>query len=226
MSKTAFTVDVARRDQLGSAACRRLRRAGQVPAVVYGMGLDPFPVSVSPRRIDEVLTSDTGRNTIFDLKLADGGGEQSRAAMIKDLTRDPVTSAVLHVDFVRVDLSQAVQVEVPIHLVGESEGVKIGGNLEQIHRVVLVECLPGDIPESLDVDISPLQIGDQVHVSDLAIPEKVTLLTDLDQVLLLIAAPVAEEEEETEEAAEAAEAEGEAAPAEGEEGSGSTDPAS
>ncbi len=221
MSKTAFTVDVARRDQLGSAACRRLRRAGQVPAVVYGMGLDPFPVSVSPRRIDEVLTSDTGRNTIFDLKLADGAGAQSRAAMIKDLTRDPVTSKVLHVDFVRVDLSQTVQVEIPVHLVGESEGVKLGGNLEQIHRTVLVECLPGDIPESLDVDIAPLRIGDQIHVSDLAIPEGVTLLSDPDQVLLLIAAPVAEEE--TAEEGAAAEAEGEAAPSEGEEGSGSSD---
>ena len=220
MSKTAFTVDVARRDQLGSAACRRIRRAGSVPGVVYGMGLDPFPISVSPRRIHEVLTSDTGRNTIFDLQLTDGDTVQSRAAMIKELTRDPVTSSVMHVDFVRVDLTQTVQVAVPIHLVGESAGVKLGGNLEQIHREVHVACLPGDIPQSLDFDITALAIGDQIHVRDLVIPDNVTLLDELDQVLALIAAPVAEETP--------AEGEAEAATAEpaagaGAEGSGATD---
>ena len=220
MSKTAFTVDVARREQTGSAACRRLRRAGLVPAVVYGMGLDPFPVSVSPRRIDEVLTSNTGRNTIFDLKLGDGGEAQSRAARIKDLTRNPVTSAVMHVDFVRVDLTQTVQVSIPIHLLGEAAGVKEGGNLELIHREVPVECLPGDIPESLDIDVSGLNIGDQIHVRDLTIPENVTLLADPEQVLALVAAPMAEEPT----VAAAGTVEGAPVEGAGETGSGSSDP--
>lgn len=212
MSKTDLHVEVERREERGSAACRRLRREGRIPGIVYGMGLDPFAVTLSPRRLDEVLHSDAGRNAIFQLSLADGDKAQSRAAMIRELVRHPVTSKVLHVDFVRVDLTKKVQVDVPIHPVGEAEGVKNqGGILEIVHRVVQVECLPGNIPEQLDIDVSELEIGGQVHVREIAVGEGVVLLDDPEQVVLHVVAPTVVEEEKPEAAEEGEAVEGEAA---------------
>jgi len=189
MNEKNLVVEVSRRDTRGSNASRRLRREGFVPAIVYGMGLDPFAVTVAARRVDEVLHSDAGRNAIFQLSLTDEGKTQSRAAMIRDLTRDPVTSRVTHVDFLRVDLDKVVHVSVPVRPVGDAPGVKIGGLLEIVHRDLHVECLPGDIPEHLDIDVSALDIGGQVHVRDMSIPSAVKVLDDADLVVLHVVAP-------------------------------------
>jgi large subunit ribosomal protein L25 len=188
------------------------------------MGLEPFAVSLSPRRLDEVLHSDAGRNAIFQLSLADGDKGQSRAAMIRELVRHPVNSAVLHVDFVRVDLTKKVQVSVPVHVVGEAAGVKTqGGILEIVHREVQVECLPGNIPEQLDIDVTALEIGGQVHVREIQVDADVALLDDPEQVVLHVVAPTVVEEEvaKEEEGAEAEAGEGtEGESAEGGESSG------
>ncbi len=186
-------VEVEPRSESGKNESRRLRAAGRVPGIVYGMKRPPFSVAVSPRRLEEVLLLESGRNTIFKLSLA--GQDQTRAVMIKELQRDPVTDLMIHVDFVRVDLQKSVKVHVPVRILGAAFGVKTeGGIVEFITRHVEVECLPEDIPEHLDVDVSELHIHQHASVSNLVVAPRVKLLADPHAIVVVIAPPRAEEE--------------------------------
>jgi len=206
-----IVLEVMGRDETGKNANRRLRTGGAIPGIVYGLDREPFKVAVDPQRIEAVLRLESGVNTIFSLELK--GENKRRDAMIKELQRDPVTEKALHVDFVRVDLTKALQVRVPIVLVGIATGVKNdGGVMDFILRDALVECLPGNIPEHLDLDVSELHIGQHVTLNDLVVGEGVKIIDDLEQVVAGVSAPRAEEEKPE----EGEELEGEAA-AEGEE---------
>jgi large subunit ribosomal protein L25 len=198
-------VDVQARNERGKNANRRLRATGQIPGNVYGLNLDPYAVSVDPRSVEHVLRLATGRNTIFRLQLA--GAKESRDVMIRELQRDPVTDRLIHVDFVRVDMSKAITVSVPVHLVGLPEGVKNeGGVLDFVQRTVEVSCLPDAIPERLDVDVSALHVNQNVAVRDLVIGEGLKVEDDPDAILAVVAAARAEiVEGAAEEAAEGAE---------------------
>ncbi|HEX4825487.1 MAG TPA: 50S ribosomal protein L25 [Candidatus Polarisedimenticolaceae bacterium] len=198
-----IVVEVQEREGRGKNASGRLRREGGVPGVLYGLGRPPHHVAVASRKIEDVLRSETGRNTIFTLALA--GQDRSRAVMIKDLQRHPVTERLVHVDFVRVDLDKAVRVKVPIRLVGIAEGVKTeGGILEFVHRTIEVECLPADIPEHLDVDVSGLHLNQNLSVSNIPFPEKVKVLDDPETIVCVVAMPKEEAAPVAEEAADAA----------------------
>lgn len=215
-------VEVQAREERGKGPAGRLRAAGRIPGIVYGMGRDSFAVAVEPRHIELILRSETGFNTIFNLSLGTGDKNAQRAVMLKDLQRDPVSDRLVHVDFVRVDLDQKVTVDVPLRVVGESEGQRNeAGILDFITRSVQVECLPNDIPDSLEIDITELHVGQNASASDLILGEGVTLLTPEDTTILAIAHQRAAEEEAVEEEVEGEEgeapAEGEAAEAEGEE---------
>ena len=195
-----IVVEAAERSDRGKNASRRLRKDGGVPGVVYGLDRPPFTVGVGARKIEEVLGLETGRNTIFTLALK--GQDRSRAVMIKALQRDPVTERLVHVDFVRVDLAKAVRVNVPIRLVGTAEGVKTdGGLLEFIHREVAVECLPADIPEHLDLDVTALRLNQHFSVKDLPARERVTILDDPESIVCVVAIPKEEAAPVVEEAA-------------------------
>ncbi len=196
-------VEVEPRQTTGKNAARQMRREGKVPGIVYGLDRPPFPVAVAPRKVEEVLKLETGRNTILTLALA--GEDRTRSVMIRELQRDPVNDAILHVDFVRVDLARVLTLKVPVRLLGTPVGVKVdGGILEFLHREVEVECLPTDIPEHLDVDVSHLHINQHVSVSDLRPGERVKILTPAEETLAVVAPPRLEEEAPV--AAEAAEA--------------------
>jgi large subunit ribosomal protein L25 len=157
---------------------RRVRREGKVPAVVYGAGKQALPVSVDPRQVSRILHSKTGHNTVFDLAL---DGERSKA-MIVDWQYEPIKGALLHIDVKRIAMDQKLKVNVPITLTGEPAGVKQqGGILEQIFREVEVECLPNDIPNSVELNVSELVFGMVLRVSDLPKNDKVKYLTDPDQ---------------------------------------------
>ena len=187
-----IVVEVQERAEIGKNANRRLRKSGGVPGVVYGLDRPPFTVAVGARKIEEVLGLETGRNTIFTLALA--GQDRSRAVMIKALQRDPLSERLVHVDFVRVDLDRTVRVNVPIRLLGIAEGVKTdGGLLEFILRHIEVECLPADIPEHVDLDVSALRLNQHLSVKDLSIAAKVTLLSDPDATVCSVAMPKEEE---------------------------------
>jgi len=186
---------------------RRVRRQGKVPAVVYGAGKQALPVSVDPRQVSRILHSETGHNSVFDLTV---DGERIKA-MIVDWQYEPIKGGLLHIDLKRIAMDQKLKVNVPIELVGEPAGVKQqGGILEQIFREVEVECLPGDIPNSVELNVSELVFGMVLRVADLPKNDKVKFLTDRDQPVAHIIS-IKEEEVPT---AEAVAGEAAAAPAE------------
>lgn len=157
---------------------RRVRKQGKVPAVVYGAGKDATPVSVDPRQVSRILHSQTGHNTVFDLAL---DGERTKA-MIVDWQYEPIKGSLLHIDVKRIAMDQKLKVNVPIELVGEPAGVKQqGGILEQIAREVEIECLPGDIPNQIELNVGELVFGMVLRVADLPKNEKLKFLTDPDQ---------------------------------------------
>jgi len=157
---------------------RRVRREGKIPGVVYGAGKDSLAVSVDPRQVLRILHSETGHNTIFDLTL-DGGHTK---AMIVDWQFEPIKGKLLHIDLKRIAMDKALKVSVPIVLKGEPEGVKTqGGILEQMFREVELECLPGDIPSAIEVEVTALTFGKVLRVSDLPHSEKLKVLSDPNQ---------------------------------------------
>lgn len=191
----------------GKNEARRLRASGRVPAVVYGAKKASVAVSVDPKQITRILHSASGHNTIFDLEL----GSEKTKAMIVDWQYEPLKGKLLHLDMKRIAMDEKIRVSVPIHLVGESAGVKQqGGILDQIMREVEIECLPGDIPSRIDADISHLVFGEVLRVSDLPHGGSIKFITDENQAV----AHVTSVKEEVAPTPEAAAAEAGAAPAE------------
>lgn len=202
----------ATRPERGSRPAGRLRRSGQVPAVVYGLGADTVEVSVPARELNHILT--TGANTLITLKL-DG---DDALALARQVQRHPTRGELLHVDFIRVRTDVAVAAEVTLHLVGESVGVLDGGVLEQLVFQVSIEAMPQNIPHELSADISHLNIGDQIRMNEVTLPTGVTSTLEPDELVAQVIAPRVEVEEEVPEGEEGEEgAEGEEA-AEGAEG--------
>jgi large subunit ribosomal protein L25 len=161
-------------------AARRVRAEGKVPAVVYGAGKDSATITVDPRQVLRILRSESGHNTIFDLAL----NSDRVKAMIVDWQFEPIKGTLLHVDLQRIAMDKKLTVTVPVVLKGEAVGVKTeGGILEQLLREIEIECLPGDIPKNIEVDISHLVFGVEVRVKDLPHTEKLKFLTDEDQMI-------------------------------------------
>ena len=200
-------IEVEERNQLGRTSAKQLRRKGLVPGIVYGGNRPSVPIIINSNRIQEILKSESGINTIFLLRLK--GKDAKRHVMIRDFQRDPVTESFLHTDFIRILMDEKVEVSVPVKLEGIPEGVKNqGGILDFILREVRVSCLPTNIPEHLMAEVTSLLIGDSVKVSDLPRDENVEFLTPGEQALVVVSPPVKEEEpaepaaEEEEEAKE------------------------
>ena len=164
-TNTEAIVATVREGKFNKNAARRVRVAGKIPAVVYGAGKDAVAVTVDPRAITRILHSESGHNTIFDLNVEGSGVVK---AMIVDWQNEPIKGKLLHIDLKRIAMDKMMRVSVPIQLVGIPTGVKNqGGILEHVLREVEIECLPGDIPSHLDVDVSGLELHGLIHVSDL-----------------------------------------------------------
>jgi large subunit ribosomal protein L25 len=189
-----------RRDDLGKGGARKARAAGRIPAVLYGHGEEPVALSVSAREF-ELAVRKQGGNPLMGLGL--DGGEHT--ALIRAVQYDPISHDIIHLDFQRISLTESIEVEVPIHLVGTPLGVKDGGGiLEPILRELKVRCLPTAIPPFVEVDVTALNIGDSVHVSAILAPD-VTIVTDADVTVATVVPPTVHvEEKPTEEAAAAA----------------------
>ena len=186
-----ITVAAEPRTLRGKNEARRLRAVGSAPAVVYGTGKESLTVSVNPKEVVRILHSKTGHNTIFHLSVKDG---ENTPVMIVDWQKDPVKDTLLHVDMKRIDLTQRLIVKVPVHTVGEPEGVKLQGGLhEVITREIEVECLPNEIPEELTIDVSKLTMGQAVRASDVPLPGSVRLVSPPEAVISHIVAMKAEE---------------------------------
>ncbi len=199
-----FHIEVRTREATGKNSNRRLRAADHIPAVLYGAGRDTIPITVERTTIQEVFRHGAGENTIFLLKRVES--DQQRHARIRELQVDPVSREVLHIDFQRVLMDEMIRVNVPVRPVGEARGVKDqAGVLDLVTREVEVECLPGDIPEMIQVDVTKLAIGDHLEAGALSLPAGVTLLEEPDRVIVSVAYAV-RIEEPTEEGAELLEA--------------------
>jgi len=206
-------LEAEKRDESGKGAARKLRARGRVPAVLYGHGVGPVSVSVGAKDLYKVLHGSAGTNVLVNLTV-DGA---EHLALPREIQRDHVRGRYVHVDFLAVRRDEKVTVSVPVRVVGESPGVKVGGVVEHHLWELQVECLPGDVPDGIDADVSELQVGDSLRVSDIVAPEGVTVLTPPDESLLSVVVPqvrVVEEVAEVAEGEEAAPAEGEEAPAE------------
>jgi large subunit ribosomal protein L25 len=201
MADATLTAEV--RSLKGKGPAGRTRREGLVPAVVYGLGAESVSLSVPARDLGHILSGASGTNTLISLKV--DGSEQ--LTLIRQIQRHPVKGTLTHVDFVRVRADQTIQAEVPVHLVGESEGVLRGGVLEQVVHSLSIEALPRDVPTGVELSIAGLEIGDGVYVRDIAVPAGVTVLQDADELVAQVSAPRVAEEA----AAEGEGAEGEAA---------------
>ncbi len=205
------TLDAKKRDGRGKNEARRLRGSGRIPAVVYGARKDGqapegVPVAVDPKEVLRILHSESGANTLINLKL-DGSGESR--VMVRDYQLDPVTHQLLHADFYQLAMDRAIIVSVPIVIKGEPAGVKQqGGLLDFVTREIQVQCLPTDIPEHIDIDVSELMLHQSVRVKDLATDPKWKAITDGETMLVHVVVPKAEEAAAT----ATAEAEGVAAP--------------
>ena len=188
-------LDATVRTTIGKNEARRTRREGKVPAVVYGAASegasrDAVSIAVEPKALLKILHSEAGANTLISLKL-DGIDTK---VLVKDFQLDPVTHQVLHADFYRVAMDQMIEVTTPILVKGDARGVKVqGGILEFVRREIQIECLPSDIPEHIDVDVSELMVGQGIRVKDVATNPKWRPITDTDTMLVHVILAKAEE---------------------------------
>jgi large subunit ribosomal protein L25 len=184
-----ITVNAIRREGVGKGPARRLRARGMIPASVYGEGEASVPVAVNAKELASLLRSETGHNTIFKLSIP--GLDELANVIIKDWQTDPVKGRLLHADLMRLSMTVVTRVSVPIVVVGEPVGVKLEGGILEINlREVEIECLPGDIPSTVEVDVTDLHLGKHVSVVDLKVDRaKVKVLTSEDQIVAGVLAP-------------------------------------
>lgn len=190
-------LQATKRSTRGKNEARRLRAAGRMPGVVYGTQkageqLPPVEIAVDPKILTRILHSESGANTLITLRV-DGDGESR--VLVKEFQLDPVTNQLLHADFFRVNMDRRITVTVQVLLKGEPRGVKLqGAVLDFLHREVEVECLPADIPDSIEIDVSEMNLGDAVHLRDVAVHASWTPVSDADLMLVHLVTPrVAEE---------------------------------
>ena len=209
-----FDLKVTERHTFGKGSARTLRREGLVPAILYGPKRDSLPLTVSPMDLDKIYKTSGTEQVIFNLVI-ENGGTQNVTAMVKEVQATPVTRQYLHVDFYEISLDEEIVVSILVEVTGKSKGVERGGFLQVVRHELEVSCLPTDMPDSIRVDVTDLDIGDAIHVEDLALIDKVKLLADPGLTVLTVVAPTVEEEElpEEEEIEEAEETEGEEAEA-------------
>ena len=186
-----ITVAAVSRDTRGKNEARRLRVRGSMPAVLYGSGLDPLAVAVSPKELTGILNSKTGHNTIFNLNVAE---KENVPVMIVDWQYDPIKDNLLHVDLKRIDLTKRISVKVPVLTVGDPKGVKLQGGIHEIiTREIEIECLPDDIPEVFTMNVGEMMIGQSLRASEIPLTGSMKLLSPGDAVISHVISLRAEE---------------------------------
>lgn len=190
-----YNLSVEVREDTGKGVARSLRRSGLVPAVIYGKSRPSQALTVNP----EDLKNKMSGNAIFDLSITAAGDEIKETVMIKEVQKDPIKGELLHIDFHHISMDEKITVNVSLNLIGEAPGVREGGVLQQLLREVEIECLPLDIPEALQLDISELEMGNSMLVNDLEVTENIEIKTPFDEAIVTIVVPTEEEEELEEE---------------------------
>ncbi len=202
------TLEVTLRGKSGKTGARKTRNEGNVPGVLYGKGLEPVSITVNPAALKQALSTEAGENTLLDVNYKDGDKTVSRLSILSDAQYDFLTNKPLHFDFHALDVNKKITVNVPVRITGKAKGIKEGGILEEILREIPVECLPKDIPNSFEVDVTDLEIGHSIHVEVLKTSDQITLLKDDSEAIVTILAPKLSDAEEGGEAAEESKEEG------------------
>jgi large subunit ribosomal protein L25 len=197
----------SQREAVGNGPSRVLRRAGKIPAILYGPKTEPIKLAIDRLELEPIFKSGAVAQKL--LKLQIDGVDSVRNVMIKEMQKHPVSRSVLHLDLYEVSMDQKIKVMIPVVTTGKSAGVEMGGTLQIIRRELEVFCLPGQVPENITIDITALEIGDSVHVEDLPQEDAVEIPADVNFTILTILSPTAEEEEEVEAEEEEGEEEGE-----------------
>jgi len=203
------------RKEIGKGVARRLRKKGMLPAVIYGHNTPSTPLTIESKHLKNVIGGRKSEHKLLGLSIEGNGEPTEKIVMIKELQIDPVKRNYLHVDFFEVAMDEEITIPVPIKLIGEAKGVEIGGVLQQVQRELEIKCLPSQIPDSLEIDVSLLNIGDSIHLKDVQLPPGIRVLEDADLTIATVLAPTVEKEvveevveEKVEEAALAMEDEG------------------
>lgn len=180
------------RKDAGKGVARQLRMRGKIPAVLYSAGASTL-LTMDPKEIDKVLHSLSGENTLITLKVEGGTGEASRVAILRDFQRDPITGKILHADLFEISMTEPILVKVPVEVTGGvPAGVKEGGVLQHNIRELEIRCLPSLIPDHIQVDATPMGIGQSIHVKDIHLEAGIEMMADPDQVVVSVAAPMSE----------------------------------
>lgn len=189
----AIKITAELRKETGSSACRRLRRSGKFPGVVYGVGKQPLSLTLDEKLFRRAVHGHSSEHVMIDLEIP---GVETKRALLQELQQDPITGAILHADFHEISMAEKLDIDIPVHLTGVPVGVsQQGGLLEHMVRSIRVKCLPGDIVEAFDVDVSALRIGESLKARDIPMdPAKYTLVTDPDLAIAAVLAPRLEEE--------------------------------
>jgi len=190
MQRPVLTAEI--REGVGKEKAKKLRAKGLIPAIFYGPRSQTIPLVIDSKELAKILQTEAGENVLIDLDIRKGAQSDRKVVMLKDIQIDSLQSITLHTDFFEVAMDEMVTVEVPVHLVGKPEGTKMGGILDQIRRVIQIQCFPGDIPKSIDIDVSPLNIGDSIHVQDIQV-EKAKIISDTNFTIATVVPPVVEE---------------------------------
>ena len=197
-----FELHATARKSVGNGPGRTLRRIGQIPAVLYGPQTEAMLLSVNAQELEKVLKLGKLGQIILDLVIQNGG-KISKPVMIKELQTHPVSGKFLHVDFYEIDMQRKIRAMIPVVTKGKCKGVENGGMLQIVQREIEVLCLPGDIPETIEVDIENLDVGNAIHVADLPLAEHVEIQADTNFTVITVLSPKAEEVAEVVEEAEA-----------------------
>lgn len=187
-------LDAQIREGLGKSKVKGLRAEGFIPAVIYGEKKQSQPIQVAHKQLFQLLHQHHLENVVINLKIKDDKKQKNRSCLIKEIQYDPVKGDIIHIDFNEISLTKAIKVNVPVIAKGEPIGVKQeGGSLEHILWEVEVECLPTEIPKSIEVDVSQLKIGDAIHIKDINFPSQIKVLSSPEAIVLSVAAPIKEE---------------------------------
>lgn len=203
MATTQSTLAASIRTAHGKGGAHKLRQAGQVPGIVYGIH-KPVPIQCDTAAAEHVVQASRRGMRLISLKLEDGNGGSEKHVLLKAVQVTPVGHHLIHMDFQEVDVTKPVQVAVPVNPVGTPEGIKLGGLLQTVTHQILISCLPAQIPQHIDISVEHLGIGGSLHVKDIVFPEGVRAVTGADETVFVITAPTAVAEEKAAAAAAAA----------------------
>ena len=196
-------LDSKKRTMTGKGSARKLRSGGRLPVILYGPETSPIMLSLDYKQLQKILRGKSAENIIFDLKADSNEKNQSKRVMIKEIQKDPVTRDYLHVDFYEISMEKELEVDIPVYLINTPIGVSEGGILEHTRRELKISCMPKNLVDKIEVDVSGLDIGQSLHVEDITLPPGLKSIEDGDLTIATVGAPTIEEETVEEEVEEA-----------------------